>query len=178
MNSSSSFEGVGIVGIAGAAGALAAAGAAPGFPAGGPAPGFPAAGPAPGFAAAGPAPAPAFAAGGPAAAAGFGEGVSAAESGRDANVARASSENETTPVFNIETPVFLRGRALKSNVERPVVNVYNMSFEQFRGMGGAGRGNHVGRSEGGVIELGIQAPCRVSGVRNAWQQARRDRTAG
>ena len=34
-----------------------------------------------------------------------------------------------------------------------MLNVYNMSFEQFRGMGGAGRGNHVGRAEGSLIEL-------------------------
>ena len=89
MNTSSSFDGVGIVGIAGAGGALGtAAGRDPGF----------------------------GATDGPAAAPGFGAGASAAASGRDANVARASSENETTPVLNIETPV-LRGRALESNVD-------------------------------------------------------------
>jgi hypothetical protein len=34
-----------------------------------------------------------------------------------------------------------------------VVNVYNMSFGQFRKMAGAGRGNHVGRADGSLIEL-------------------------
>jgi hypothetical protein len=44
---------------------------------------------------------------GPAAgAAAFGAGASAAASGPDANVARASDKHETSPVLNIETPVF------------------------------------------------------------------------